>query len=273
PLVLRTLALAATIFAVARPQTGISDQEVVTEGIDIVLALDLSSSMLAEDLQPNRFAAAKLVAADFVAGRPHDRLGLVAFAGHAFTQVPLTLDHSVVTQLIDELEVGAIEDGTAIGMGLATALKRLQRSNAESKVVILLTDGRNNAGQIDPVTAAHAAQSLGVKIYAIGAGTIGQARVPINDPTWGRRYAMMRVDIDEPTLRQTAELTGGRYFRATDNESLAAIFDEIDQLEKTEIQVQHFTRYGELFHYPLSFGLLFLTLELALSHTVLRRTP
>lgn len=271
--VVRVAALAALIVAFARPQSGVTGEEILTEGIDIVLAVDVSSSMSAEDLEPNRVEAAKQVAAAFVDGRQNDRIGLVVFAGEAYTQVPLTLDYGIVTQLLGELEVGMIEDGTAIGMGLATAVKRLQSSDAESRVVILLTDGRNNRGQIDPVTAAQAAQALGIRVYAIGAGTRGEARIPVQDPLFGRRYASMRVDIDEDALRETAELTGGRYFRATDRESLERIYAEIDELERTEIEVEHFTRYGELFHYPLIFGLLLMFTEVGLGHTVLRKLP
>ncbi|HZD03633.1 MAG TPA: VWA domain-containing protein, partial [Longimicrobiales bacterium] len=244
---LRTLALALLIVALARPQTGVTSESMSTEGIDIVLALDVSSSMLAEDLEPNRLEAAKAVATDFVAGRRSDRIGLVAFAGQAFTQAPLTFDHGVVTSLIGELRSGMIEDGTAVGMGLATAVKRLQASDAASRVVILLTDGRNNRGEIGPVTAAQTAEALGVKVYTIGAGTRGTARVPVDDPLRGRFYATVRVDVDEPTLKEVAQVTGGRYFRATDRESLVRIYGEIDQLERSEIEVQHFTRYEERF--------------------------
>jgi Ca-activated chloride channel family protein len=270
---LRALALIALIVAFARPQTGVTAENVTTNGIDIVLALDLSSSMLAEDLEPNRIEAAKQVATDFVRGRRNDRIGLVVFASEAFTQAPLTLDYGVVTTLLDGLEVGMIEDGTAVGMGLATAVKRLQRSNAESRVIVLLTDGRNNRGEIDPITAAQMAQALGVRIYAIGAGTKGTARVPVDDPIFGRRYAQMQVDIDEPTLQETAKLTGGRYFRATDRESLEQIYAEINTLETTEIEVNQFTRYGELFHVPLLFGLGALLIEIGLSRTLLRKIP
>ena len=270
---LRVVALTAFIVAFARPQTGVTAETVTTQGIDIVLALDLSSSMLAEDLQPNRIEAAKQVAADFVSGRRNDRIGLVVFAGDAFTQAPLTLDYDVVTTLLGELEVGIIDDGTAIGMGLATAVKRLQGSDADSKVIILVTDGRNNRGEIDPVTAAQLALALDVRIYAIGAGTQGVARVPVDDPLFGRRYAQMEVDIDEPTLQETASLTGGRYFRATDRESLQQIYEEIDALETTEIEVEQFTRYGELFHVPLLFGLGALLVEIGLGRTLLRKIP
>ena len=271
--VLRVIAFGALIVAFARPQTGVTSETVTAEGIDIVLVIDVSSSMLAEDLDPNRLEAAKAVAADFVLGRRNDRIGLVVFAGQAFTQAPLTLDYSVVTDLLGRMEVGMIEDGTTVGMGLATAVRRLQASDAESKVVVLLTDGRSNTGEIGPVTAAQMAQALGVKVYTIGAGSRGTARVPVNDPTLGRRYVNIQVDVDEPTLQEIAALTGGRYFRAADTESLAEIYREIDELETTEIEVHNFTRYGELFHYPLAAGLLLLVLEVGLGQTVLRKLP
>ena len=270
---LRLLALALLLVAFARPQTGVTAENVSAEGIDIVLALDLSSSMLAEDLEPNRIGAARQVAADFVRGRRNDRIGLVVFAGEAFTQAPLTLDHRVVTTLIEELEVGIIEDGTAIGMGLATAVKRLGDSTAESKVIVLLTDGQNNRGAIDPATASQMAQALGVRIYAVGAGTRGSARVPVDDPLFGRRYVSMPVDIDDEALEELAAVTGGRYFRATDRESLERVYEEIDALETTEIEMTSFTQYGELFHWPLGVGLCLLLVELGLGRTVLRRLP
>ena len=270
---LRALALTALIVAFARPQSGVTAETVTTEGIDIVLTLDLSSSMLAEDIQPNRIDAVKQVAADFVRGRRNDRIGMVVFAGGAFTQAPLTLDYDVVATILGELEVGILEDGTAIGMGLATAVRRLQDSDAASKVIVLLTDGRNNRGEIDPLTAAQMAKALDVRVYAIGAGTQGMARMPVRDPLVGRRYAQVRVDIDEATLTETAELTGGRYFRATDRASLERIYEEIDALETTEIELEQFTRYGELFHLPLIVGLSALILEVGLGRTLLRRLP
>ena len=266
-------AMATFVVALARPQTGITTENVLTEGIDIVMVLDVSSSMLAEDLEPNRLEAAKFVGADFVSGRRNDRIGLVAFAGQAFTQAPLTFDYDVVQSLLGELEIGMIEDGTAVGMGLATAVKRLQASPAESKVVVLLTDGRSNRGEIGPVTAAQMAEALGIRVYTIGAGSQGTARVPVQDPLGGVRYANMRVDIDEPTLQSVAELTGGRYFRATDTESLQQIYSEIDELERTEIEVENFTQFEEQFPLPLGLGFLFLMTELALTQTVLRRLP
>ena len=213
------------------------------------------------------------MAAEFVAGRRNDRVGLVVFAGEAFTQAPLTLDHSVIVDLLTLMEVGMIEDGTTVGMGLATAVKRLQASSAESKVVVLLTDGRSNTGEIGPVTAAQMAQALGVKVYTIGVGSRGTARVPVDDPLVGRRYVTIQVDVDEPTLQAVAETTGGLYFRATDTEGLAQIYQEIDALEKTEIEVQNFTSYGELFHFPLAAGLILLCLEVSLGQTFLRKLP
>jgi Ca-activated chloride channel family protein len=273
PGMLRALALAAFVVALARPQSGATTETLLTEGIDIVLAIDVSTSMLAEDLQPNRLEAAKAVAADFVRGRQSDRIALVAFAGEAFTQAPLTLDYGVITTLLAELEPGMITDGTAVGMGLATALKRLQASEAESKIVILVTDGQNNAGEIGPLTAAQMAGALGVRVYTIGAGSRGTARVPIDDPLRGRVYATVRVDLDEETLRQMAELTGGRYFRATDNESLAVIYEEIDRLERTTMEVENFTQYTERFPPVVVFGLLLVLVEVSLAHTALRRLP
>ena len=266
---LRVFALAALVVAFARPQTGITSETVSAEGIDIILAMDVSSSMLAEDLEPNRLEAVKAVAVEFVEGRRDDRIGLVVFAAEAFTQVPLTLDYSVVTDLLGQMEVGMIEDGTAVGMGLATAVKRLQASDAESQVVILLTDGRNNTGEIGPVTAGQMAQALGVRVYTIGAGGQGLARIPVG----GRRYANVEVDIDEASLQEVAETTGGRYFRATDRQGLSQVYEEIDALETTEIEVENFTSYGELFHYPLAAGLLLLLLEVGLGQSVLRTLP
>ena len=274
PALLRAMAVAAAVVALARPQSGITSTEVGMEGIDIVLALDVSSSMLALDLQPNRLEAAKAVGTDFVEGRPNDRIGLVAFAGEAFTQAPLTLDRNVVVTLIDELETGMVDDGTAVGMGLATAVKRLEGSLAESKVVILLTDGRNNSGEIGPSTAAEIAEALGVKVYTIGVGGVGPTEIPLSPrPARPPYSAVGEVDIDEESLREIAETTSGRYFRATDTESLAAIYAEIDALERTELPVTIFSRYEELFHVPLAAALAFLLLELILRRTLFRTLP
>jgi len=273
PFATRAVALALLVVALARPQSGVTDERVTTEGVDIVVALDISSSMLAEDLEPNRLEAAKGVARDFVEGRTNDRIGLVIFAGDAFTQAPLTLDHGVVSSLIDELEVGMVADGTALGMGLATAVKRLEASDASSRVVILLTDGRNNRGEIGPVTAAQMAEALDVRVYTIGAGSRGTARVPVDDPVLGRRYVRVQVDVDEPTLQEIAAATGGAFFRATDRTSLEEVWTRIDEMERTEIEVENFTRYGELFHLPLLAAGLLILLEVVLSNTVLRRLP
>jgi Ca-activated chloride channel family protein len=220
---LRLLALVFLIIAFARPQSGIKGEEVITQGIDIVLAMDVSSSMLAEDIKPNRVEASKQVAAEFIQGRKNDRIGMVVFAGEAFTQCPLTLDYGILLTFLDQIHVNMIEDGTAVGMGLATAVNRLRNSEAKSKVIILLTDGRNNRGEVDPLTAAQAAQAFDVRIYTIGAGTRGSALYPVQDPFFGKRYVPMQVDIDEETLRKIADLTDGRYFRATDRKQLDSI--------------------------------------------------
>ncbi len=271
--VLRMFVLCLLILAFARPQSGIKGEEVITQGVDIVLAMDISSSMLAEDIQPNRVDAAKEVASDFVRGRQNDRVGMVVFAGEAYTQCPLTIDYGIILGFLDEIHVGMIEDGTAIGMGLATAVNRLRNSEAKSKVIILLTDGENNRGEIDPITAAQAAQAFDVRIYAIGAGTRGTAMYPVDDPIFGRRYVPMQVNIDEETLTRIANMTGGQYFRATDREQLDSIYQEIDEMEKTEISVNEYTRYSELFFYLVgAAGLLFLG-ELGLAHTRFRKIP
>ncbi|MFQ5738412.1 MAG: VWA domain-containing protein [Acidobacteriota bacterium] len=273
PFVLRMVVISFLLLAFARPQSGASEEDIVTEGIDIVLVLDLSSSMLAEDIQPNRIEASKQVASEFIQGRKNDRIGMVVFAREGYTQCPLTLDYGVLLQFLEELKVGTIEDGTAIGMGLSAAVNRLKESKARSKVIILLTDGRNNAGEIDPVTAAQMAQAFGIRIYAIGAGTRGLAPYPVDDPVFGRRHTRLMVDIDESTLKKTAELTGGRYFRATDRESLEKIYGEINRLEKTEIQVKEFTRYGELFYFPLLAATVLLFCEIGLANIWLRKIP
>ncbi len=272
--VLRMLALALAIVALARPQAGHTEEEIITEGIDIILTLDISSSMLAEDFRPlNRLEAAKQVAENFIKGRKTDRIGLVVFAGKSFTQCPLTLDYGIVINFLKEVRIGLIEDGTAIGLAIANAVNRLRHSEAKSKVVILLTDGRNNRGEIDPVTAAKVAKAMDVRIYTIGVGTRGQALYPINDPIFGKRYVRMPVDIDEDVLQQVASITGGKYFRATDQESLEKIFEEIDQLEKTKIEVKEYTRYTELFMNWMWAALAVLVLEMVLANTRFRKLP
>ncbi|MCP9292870.1 vWA domain-containing protein [Gracilimonas sediminicola] len=257
------------IIALARPQERLTTVERNAEGIDIVLVLDMSTSMRAEDLKPNRFEAARNVAKSFVDKRNSDRIGLVTFAMKSFTVVPPTLDYRLLKSLLDDLEMGVIEDGTAIGMGIATAINRLKESEAESKVIILLTDGQNNAGEIDPVTAADLAVTYGIKIYTIGAGTRGTAPYPIQDPIFGRRYQNIQVNIDEEMLTQVANLTDGKYFRATDSEQLENIYAEIDELEKSEVEELIYTDYEDLYARYLGLSLGFLFLSFLLSKTIL----
>ena len=270
---LRMLIICLLIVAFARPQSGVKSEEVITQGIDIVLAIDVSSSMLAEDIKPNRVEAAKQVAAEFIKGRNNDRIGMVVFSAQGYTQCPLTIDYGIILNFLDQIEVGMIEDGTAIGMGLATAVNRLRTSEAKSKVIILLTDGRNNRGEIDPITAAHAAQAFDVKIYTVGAGSHGTAMYPVNDPFFGKRYVPMKVDIDEGTLKKIADMTGAEYFRATDRGSLESIYKQIDEMEKTEIRVREYTRYSELFYYFVGFAAFFFLGEIGLAHTRFRKIP
>ena len=269
---LRILTVALLITALARPQTSSSSQDVTIEGIDIVMAIDISSSMLAEDLKPNRLEAAKNVAIDFIDGRPNDRVGLVVFAGETFTQVPLTTDHSVVKNLFEEIESGMIEDGTAIGDGLATAVSRLRESKAISKVIIILTDGVNNAGAVDPVSAAEIAELYGIRIYAIGVGSIGTAPYPVQTP-FGIRYQDMEVEIDEELLKNVAAMTEGEYFRATSNNKLESIYKEIDELEKSKIDVTEFHKKSEEFYLFALLALMLFVLEIILKNTVFRTTP
>ena len=244
PFALRTLAIALLIVVLARPQSTDSWQNSTTEGIDIVMAMDISTSMLAEDLKPNRLEAAKDVAASFINGRQNDNIGLVVFAAESFTQCPLTIDHGVLLNLFKDIQPGIIQDGTAIGLGLANAVSRIKDSQAKSKVIILLTDGVNNTGEIAPVTAAEIAKTFGIRVYTIGVGTQGEAPYPI--PTaFGIQYQNIPVEIDEQVLKQIASTTGGQYFRATDNASLKEIYSEIDQMEKTKISVQEFSKKQE----------------------------
>lgn len=272
PFALRMIALALMIVVVARPQSVDSWEETETQGIDIVLALDVSGSMLAQDLEPDRLQAAKKVAAEFITDRPNDNIGLVIFAGESFTQCPLTTDHKVLLNLLNEIEFGMIEDGTAIGLGLATSVNRLKDSASESRIVILLTDGTNNSGQIAPLTAADLARSYGIRVYTVGAGTKGMAPTPVNTG-FGMRLQNMPVDIDEKTLTEIAAMTGGQYFRAQDTEGLRQVYDEIDQMEKYLISVQNVTRRRELFLPFALFALGLILMELLLRRTWLRNVP
>lgn len=275
PFVLRCGAFALLIVALARPQDVERGSKSNTQGIDIMLALDVSTSMLAMDFRPDRITAAREVAGSFIADRYGDRIGLVVFAGEAFTQSPLTTDQGTLQTLLSRVRSGVIEDGTAIGNGLATAINRLRESDAKSKVIILLTDGVNNAGEIAPLTAAEIAKAQGIKVYTIGVGTMGLAPYPTVDiygnPDGGTVKA--KVEIDEKTLKAIAETTGGEYFRATDKAKLQAIYDQINQLEKSKIEVSEFTTYHELYLPWLLAGLALLLLEFLLSMLVLRRLP
>lgn len=272
PFGLRLICIALLILALARPQSSTSWQDITTEGIDIVMAMDVSSSMLARDFDPNRLEAAKKVAMSFIQSRPTDRIGLVVYSGESFTQCPLTTDHEKLINLFKDIKNGMITDGTAIGMGLANAVNRLKESDAKSKVVILLTDGENTAGAIPPITAAEIAATFGVKVYTIGVGTKGQAPVPVPDMFGRMRMQMMDVNIDEESLQKIAELTGGKYFRATDNEKLKAIYAEIDQLEKTIIEETQYEKKSEHF-FPIALAaLLVLLAEYILRKFILKST-
>jgi Ca-activated chloride channel family protein len=271
---LRTLALAALALAAAGPRIGGDTVEVKQEGIAIVITIDISSSMLAEDFAPsNRLEVAKRQAVGFIRGRTADRIGLVAFAGEALTQVPVTLDYPVIEQAVMDLKIGSLEDGTAIGSGLATAVNRLRRAPDKSKVILLLTDGENNKGLIDPRTAAATAAAFGIKVYTIGVGTIGEAPIPTGRGLGGFRYELLPVRIDEPLLQEIAQKTGGRYFRAKDSEALSRIFRQIDALEKTPIQVTRYTRYDETTRPLILLGLGALALELLIATTLVVRVP
>jgi Ca-activated chloride channel family protein len=272
PFVLRLLAVATLIFILARPQSTDSWQNTSTEGIDIVMAMDISSSMLAQDLKPNRLEASKDVASAFINGRPNDNIGLVVFAAESFTQCPLTTDHTVLLNLFKDVQPGIIEDGTAIGLGLANAVSRIKDSQAKSKVIILLTDGVNNTGEIAPVTAAEIAKTFGIRVYTIGVGTNGTAPYPFQT-AYGIQYQNIPVDIDEPTLKQIASTTGGQYFRATDNESLKEIYSEIDKMEKTKISVQEYSKKQEEYKNLALLLFAFLMLEILLRNSVLRTIP
>lgn len=272
------LALAALILALARPQKGEAVVETTASGIDIIIALDVSKSMLAEDFtiggrNANRLDAVKRVTRDFIEGRPNDRIGLVAFAGRPYLVSPLTLDHDWLIRNLERVQIGLVEDGTAIGSAIASATNRLRDRESKSRLVVLLTDGDNNAGKIQPVTAAEAAAALGVKIYAIGAGSRGVARIPLQDSFGRTEYQNVRVDFDEATLRQIAEAAKGEYFRATGTESLKEIFRKIDEFEKTEVEVRRYKNFTDLYPWFIGVGLVMLAGEFVLSATYWRRVP
>ena len=265
----RTIAVTLLIIILARPQSTTSYQDVSTEGIDIVMALDISGSMLARDFKPDRLEASKNVATEFISGRPYDRIGLVVFSGESFTQCPITTDHAVLINLMREVKSGMIEDGTAIGEGLATSVNRLKSSQAKSKVIILLTDGVNNRGLVAPVTAAEIAKSFGIRVYTIGVGTTGVAPYPVQTP-FGIQYQDIQVEIDEAVLKDIANMTGGKYFRATNNEKLLEIYKEIDQMEKSKVDVRQFKIRDEKFMLPAIIAICLLILEMILRNTIFK---
>ncbi len=272
--ILRALAFCSLVVAMARPQEVLKEQEITAEGIDILLVMDLSSSMLAQDFKPDRLEVSKRVAAEFVDKRQYDRIGLAVFAGEAFTQCPLTTDHKVLKEFLANLDCGILRDGTAIGDGLATAVNRLKESEAKSKTVILLTDGDNNAGYVNPLMASEIAREFKVKVYTIGVGSRGKAPAPVSRSADGRYiFGMATVKIDEELLMKISEETGGRYFRATNAQSLEQIYAEIDRQEKTKIEITTIKRYSEEFYRFAFLGIVFLLLELFLRYTILRTIP
>jgi Ca-activated chloride channel family protein len=270
--VCQMIAIAFFVIVLARPQSSSNWENVTTEGIDIIIALDISSSMLARDFSPDRLEAAKNVAMEFISGREYDRMGLVVFAGEAFTQCPLTTDRAVLLNLFKDIESGLIEDGTAIGNGLATGVSRLKDSEAVSRVVILLTDGENNRGEVAPMTAAEIAKTFGIRVYTVGVGSVGMAPYPVQTP-FGIELRDMEVKIDEELLTQIATITGGQYFRATSNRKLEEIYKEIDKLEKSKIDVQQYSRKSEEFLSFAILGALFLIASLFLRTTIFRNIP
>ncbi|MBI5416560.1 VWA domain-containing protein [Candidatus Poribacteria bacterium] len=271
---LRIAAVCMIILALARLQAGKRSEEVLTEGVDIVLAVDVSSTMRSEDFKPkNRLEVAKEVVKDFIKGRTHDRIGLVAFASQSYTQCPLTLDYGVLLSFLDRMQIGMIKDGTAIGMGIANSINRLKKSKAKSKVIILLTDGRNNTGKIDPETAANLARTLGIKIYAIGTGKPEGSLMPVDDPFFGKRYVNVPLDLDEDMLTKISDITGGLYFRADSENKLREIYKKIGEMEKTKIQVKEYLEYTELFQYFAIPALILILTEIILSNTLFRKIP
>ncbi len=275
PVILRSIVFILLIVILARPQSTNRWENVTTEGIDIVIALDISSSMLATDFKPDRLEASKDLAIEFISNRPNDRIGLVVFSAESFTQCPLTTDRSVLINLFKDIKSGMIEDGTAIGVGLANAIARLKNSDAVSKVIILLTDGVNNQGAIGPLTAAELAKSYGIRVYTIGIGTKGMAKYPRGKNPWTGQmiYQDMPVEIDEATLQQISDMTGGKYFRATDNQKMRSIYAEIDRLEKSKIDVKEYSRKKEEYLWFAIAALILLILEVLIKNTLLRRIP
>lgn len=272
PMLLRTVALSMIVIAIARPRSSSKMDKIDTEGIDIVLAMDVSTSMLARDFSPDRISAAKDIAIEFISQRPSDRIGIVVFAGESYTQCPLTTDRATLINLMKEIQTGLIEDGTAIGNGLATAVARMQGSDAKSRVVILLTDGVNNRGEITPQTAADIAKTYGIRVYTIGVGANGTAPYPVITP-WGVQMQDVEVEIDEDLLKGIAETTGGRYFRATDNTKLSEIYSEINKMEKARTTIDSFPVYKELFMDFALVALICLLLEVVFNAFILKRLP
>lgn len=272
-LLLRILSLIFLIIAIARPQSSSVSETINSEGLDIVMSMDISGSMLAQDFKPNRIEAAKKVAQEFIENRPTDRIGLVIFSGESYTQCPLTTDQNVLKEQLSNIKSGLLVDGTAIGMGLATAVDRLRSSKAKTKIIILLTDGVNNAGLIDPMTALEIAKAYKIRVYTIGVGSEGSADYPVQDAAGNTSMQKMPVQIDEPLMRKISGETGGKYFRATDNNSLTKIYKDIDKLEKTKIDINSFKRYSELFFPYALLGLLFLFLEFILRKTLYKILP
>ncbi len=271
---LRVPAMVFLLIALARPQTSYDEEKVTTEGIDIVLAIDVSTSMLAQDFKPNRLEAAKKEANEFIDGRPHDRIGLVVFAGESFSQCPVTIDHKIVKKQLEGIRNGLLEDGTAIGMGLATSVQRLKDSESKSKVVILMTDGVNNKGLIDPATASDIAMQYNVRVYTIGVGTNGQAMTPVGMyPNGQLAFQLADVQIDEGILKDIAKKTGGQYFRATDNKRLKDIYTQIDKLEKTKIEVSAYERKTEKFHAFVLLSLIVVLIEIICRYLLLKSIP
>ena len=273
-MILRMAVVFIFILALARPQAGQKEEEIITEGIDIMLTLDISGSMKAEDFSPqNRLGAAKDVLREFIKSRRNDRIGMVVFSRYSFTQCPLTLDYGALLELLDKVDIGMVEDGTAIGTALSNAVNRLRDSGAKSRIIILLTDGVNNAGKIDPLTAAKAAKTLGIKIYTVGAGKPGGAMYPVQDSIFGKRYVRMDTEIDEALLKNIADETGGLYFRAKDKEGLMEIYKTIGQLEKTKIETKEYADYTEIAGLFILPGFILLLLEIISGNTLFRKIP